>query len=277
MSGLFQRTLTRLGHLSDDSISKLINGELGSMREIRVRSHLANCWQCRARRDVLERAALQVVEYRKHHVERRQPLDPYRRDLFLRRLDEVLEEVSAASWKTRLLSGTHFSIPCVTTPKPVGFAFLAAFALILFFWQRHVPTVSANVLLEKAVQAEVRQSNRGMPGVICQKIEIKTKSRTVERSLYRDSARKRTPRAVRLTPDEQIVRHELETAGVDWQEPLSAARFLQWYDRLPQKTADVKNVNSDVLMLVAIRRRQMSASPHSRCVRPTSTRSRAES
>jgi anti-sigma factor RsiW len=90
MKTLFQHKLTRFGHLSDETITKLIDGELASMREFRANAHLGKCWQCKARRETLEKAAFQVVEFRKHQLERRLPLNPTRRESFLVRLDDKL-------------------------------------------------------------------------------------------------------------------------------------------------------------------------------------------
>ena len=154
--------------------------------------------------------------------------------VFLRRLDQALEEVETASWPSRLFSRIP-SVP-VFRMSPVyasTFVIVAAIVLLVLIWQRNPPAVSAKVLLDEAVHAEAKQANPATPGVIYQKIRIETKSTTLERSLYRDAARHRTPRAVALKPEEQLVRNQLETAGVDWQEPLSATDFRDWRDRQP--------------------------------------------
>jgi hypothetical protein len=250
MKTLFQRTLTRLGHLSDETITKLINGELPSMREFRANAHMAKCWQCKARREVLEKAAFQVVEYRKYHIERRLPLNPSRREAFLTRLDEVLEETATASWRTRLFH--QFRIPSISNMNPVyasTFVIMAAAVLLFFIWQRNAAPVSPSVFLEKAVQADAKQSNSTIPGVLYQKVEIKTKSKTFERALYRDVSHKRKPRPVSLEPDEAKVSKELETAGVDWQQPLSAEAYRKWHNEQPAVEDEVRRSGNELLTL----------------------------
>jgi hypothetical protein len=245
----FHQKVTRLGHPSDEALSRLINGELSSIRTFSVNAHLANCWQCRSRRETLEKVALQVVEYRKYSLQPRLPLDPRRRDVFLDNLDQVLEEIATAPWHARLLSRIS-SIP-VAVMNPVyasTLVIVTAVVLLVLIWQHNAPTVSAKVLLEEAVQAEARQANPA--GVIYQKIKIKANSRTIVRSLYRDPAHHRLPRVAALQPDEAVVRDQLNTAGVNWQQPLSADDFRQWHDQLADKTDSVETQDPNVLTLV---------------------------
>ncbi len=42
------RKLNRLQHLSDETLSRLLSGELSTFRSIRARAHIAKCWGCRS-------------------------------------------------------------------------------------------------------------------------------------------------------------------------------------------------------------------------------------
>src|SRR5260370_32982993 len=94
------RRLLQVSHLPDDALCRLINDEAGSFREGRARAHLAGCWQCRVRYEQLERAAHQVVEYRRQEGQPQLPLDPRRRDAFFAALDRLTaqEGSSGRSW-----------------------------------------------------------------------------------------------------------------------------------------------------------------------------------
>jgi hypothetical protein len=250
MKTFFQQTLTLLGHLSDDTMTKLIDGELSSMHEFRAKSHLGKCWQCKARRETLEKAAFQVVEYRKHQLERRLPLSPKRREMFFERLDEVLEETATAPWWSRVLSQLRSaSIPHMNPVFASTFVIVAAIVLLVVIWQRNSAPVSASVFLEKAVQAEARQSNPTLSGVIYQKVEIKTKSKTFERAFYWDVSHKRKPRAELIRSDEAAIRKVLDAAGVDWQQPLSAEAFKEWHNRQFTAEDKVRRSGDDLLTL----------------------------
>jgi len=250
MKTFFQRTLTLFGHLSDETITKLINGELATLREFPANAHLAKCWQCKARREALEKATFQVVEYRKFQIERRLPLDPRHRETFLTRLDEALAETVPMSWQTRLFS--QFRIPSIPTMNPVyasTFVVAVAAVLLVLIWQRNAPAVSPQVFLEKAVLAETHSSSPIEGGVIYQKVEVRSKSKTIEVALYRDRSRRRKARSVTLSPEEQAARKELEIAGVDWQEPLSAMGFQQWHDSQPHVKDDVRCCNNGLMTM----------------------------
>jgi anti-sigma factor RsiW len=250
MKTLFQHKLTRFGHLSDETITKLIDGELASMREFRANAHLGKCWQCKARRETLEKAAFQVVEFRKHQLERRLPLNPTRRESFLVRLDEVLEETATASWWSRTFSQLRsLSVPHMNPVYASTFVIVAATVLLILIWQRNAAPVSASVFLENAVQAEAKQSGPTLPGVIYQKVEIKTKSKTFERALYRDVSHKRMPRIEKAKADEEAVRKELLSAGVDWQQPLSAEAYRKWHNTQAAAEDEVRRSGDDLLTL----------------------------
>ena len=57
-------------HISDEELTAELNGELAAAGSADVENHLRRCWQCRARRQELERAATEFV------VHRRAALDP---------------------------------------------------------------------------------------------------------------------------------------------------------------------------------------------------------
>src|ERR1700728_2134719 len=104
MKRFFARMVSRATHLSDETISMLVSGELEASQEARAQTHSAKCWQCRGRRDAFEKAALQVVGYRKARLESELPLDPDRRDLFLAQLDQMLGQSAPASTWSKMLA-----------------------------------------------------------------------------------------------------------------------------------------------------------------------------
>ena len=85
--------------------------------------------------------------------------------------------------------------------------------------------------------------------MIYQKLEIKTKSKTFERALYRDVSRKRRPRPEQVKSDEEVMRRKLEAAGVDWQQPLSAEAYRRWHDEQPTAEDEVRRSGGELLTL----------------------------
>jgi hypothetical protein len=238
------------GHLKDGQIIDIINGELASKDAAKAHSHLDSCWKCLARKEQLEGAIFRLVDYRRELLGPYLPPPADGEHRFIARLDRQIEALQR-NWWSRFLSRIRSScIPPLSQSSATIFAVAAAFVLVTLVWHHNLPTVSANAFLDKAIQSEAKPANAPVPGVIYQRIEIKTKTRKLERSIYRDATHKRTPRAVPLKPEEDLVRNELEIAGVDWQEPLSAVKFRQWHDRLASKTDHVKSDGSGISMLV---------------------------
>jgi hypothetical protein len=252
MKTWFARSVTRLGHLSDETITKLINGELSSYREFRANSHLNKCWQCKARREALEKASFQVVEYRKYQLERCQPLNPRRRQDFLTRLDQVWEETTAPTWRSRLSEHLRF-LPAPRMNPVYTSTFVVALAAVLLFliWHRNPPPMSSGTFLAQAVQAEERQAAATTSGVIYQKIEIRARTHTIQRAIYRDASRKRKPRPVVLEPEVRTLQTELVSGGVDWDQPLSARDYAQWHERQSVIRDDVHPSGEGLLTLTS--------------------------
>lgn len=240
----------RIGHLSDEAISMLVSGELSSVRESRALAHLANCWQCRARRDAFEKAALQVVEYRKARLDAELPLDPDRRISFLSQLDQGLEQSAAGpSWPRMHARVRAFRLPNMNPIFASAAVVCIAVIALLWIWQRSTPRISPSALLEEAVAHEQVNPATAQPGVIYQEVKIIAANRTVVRQLYRDRQDKRKLRPEKVPAEVSPVRASLLQAGVDWNAPLSAISYKDWHDRQPVFTDRVTDSGKDLLTL----------------------------
>lgn len=252
MRAWFARSVTRLGHLSDETMARLISGELSSYREFRVNTHLNKCWQCKARREALEKASFQVVEYRKSQLERCLPLNPRRRQEFFKQLDEVWEETSVPSWRFHLTTYLRALPASLMNPAYASTFVVAIAAVLLFFiWHRNPPAMSSRTFLAQAVQAQTQQQSATTSGVIYQKVRVRAGARTVERAIYRDAARKRKPRVLTLKPDERALQTELVSGGVDWDQPLSAHDYASWHERQSLVRDEVRPSGQGLLTLTS--------------------------
>jgi hypothetical protein len=242
--------LGRLSHLSDELLSKLLNDELGSMREAGARAHLAGCWQCKVRYDQLEKAAHQVVEYRRHEVQPRLPQSPKRRDSFLAQLDQMMTEATPEPWWSRALSFVRRPAGDNMTPVLASAIVIVLAAVVLvFIWQRWAQPVSAAELLTRASASDSNSRNADHAGVVYQRVRIKTARKIFERDLYRDEQGRRRPRREPLAPDVKPIEAELEVAGVIWDQPLSAETFKDWHDHQRDPNDQVKRSGNNLLTL----------------------------
>src|SRR5260370_10924926 len=60
-------------HLTDETLSDLVSGELVGGKFRRAQFHLSKCWKCRSRYEQLERAAMGFVELHKEIIKPNPP------------------------------------------------------------------------------------------------------------------------------------------------------------------------------------------------------------
>jgi hypothetical protein len=236
-------------HVSDEELLRLMDGEISGAGARRMQRHLERCWGCRGRYEEVQATIFRFIDYRKQVAAPYLPPPPGGRDRFLHRLDEAILETKV-SLPARLAHYLRSGMARAMSPvlASVFIVALASTALFLI-WQRNAQTVSASELLEKAEAWDHSGTTDGRPGVIYQKIEIRTKTGAVERTVYRDAEGRRRPRLAGSDNSDQTLKRTLELGGINIQRPLSAADFRQWHDHLGNKKDNVRQ-NSGMLTLI---------------------------
>jgi DNA-directed RNA polymerase specialized sigma24 family protein len=134
-----------------------------------------------------------------------------------------------------------------------AYALATAFALVivalLVLWPKGASEPSANDLLARAVAAHTEGTTAAQPGVVCQKVRIRTSRRTLERTIYRDAQGLRQPKPEQLTPEDAQLQTNLAVANVGWDEPLSPSTYKDWHDRQKSPTDEVKRSGNGLLTL----------------------------
>jgi hypothetical protein len=242
--------LRQFKHLSDETLSRLISGELAAVHGFAARSHIDRCWQCRSRREALERAAMQVTEHRNRLVASA-PLNPERRARLITDLRRRgAKNASPPQWANSVFHirtwvgnrmGPLFASAAIIT---------AAAILLLIVWQRSTSPIQAAQLLQRSVASDAMVSS-GKPGVVYQKLRITGAHVTVEHEIYRDSRGIRARRAEPTRGDAAGVREVLAKAGVEWDRPLSSASFREWHDRQAVVSDEVHTEAGNLLTLVS--------------------------
>jgi hypothetical protein len=243
--------LSRFQHLSDETISRLIAGELATVRAFSARSHIEKCWQCRSRREAFERAAMQVTEHRNRLVEGTPP-NPKRRELLLADLRRRAEQSAPQPIWTRSMSYLRMWIDKQMSPIFTSAAIvLTAAVLLIWVWQRSERNpVNAAQLLQRAVASDTVISQE-RTGVIYQNVRITTSRAKVEHEIYRDPRGIRHRRPEPVKAETTSVQHVLSTIGVDWDAPLSATSYREWHDRQTSVSDKVRRDDGNLLTLVS--------------------------
>ncbi len=135
-------------------------------------------------------------------------------------------------------------------PIFAGSALLAlAIVALVVFLAGNASKPGANDLLARAVAARTEGTTAAQPGVVRQKVRIRTAKRTVERTIYRDAQGQRQPKLQRLTPEDAQLQTDLAVADVGWDEPLSPVTYKDWHDRQKSPKDEVKRSGNGLLTL----------------------------
>lgn len=246
---LLKGTLIRLPHLSDETISRLVSGELPTLLSFRAQTHIEKCWQCRVKRDVFERAAMRVTEHRNCLVEQISN-NPQRRAKLLADLHLRVNQVAARPLFSRAILGsperTGISMNPVLASAVIVFA---AVALLIWIWQRPPLSVNAAQLLGRAENFD-QALLHGKPGVIYQRVSIRTSKFKAEHEIYRDAQGVRRRRPAPVQANLESAKGVLTSVGLDWDAPLSALSYQEWHDRQLSVSDTVSKTDGNLLTLV---------------------------
>ena len=137
----------------------------------------------------------------------------------------------ASLWRQKTNDIRHFfhlhMSPTLATA--VALAIASIFFFAVWYGQR-VPVTSAE-FLKRAEMWDAGMQRSNLAGVIYQRIEIRTRKQTVQRTLYRDAQGVRRPKQKHLDSAEESLSMKLASAGVNWEDPLSAGSYRDWHDR----------------------------------------------
>jgi Putative zinc-finger len=219
-------------HPSDESIVAYLDGEIAARKHRQIESHLAGCWKCRRRREKLERAIGEFVDY----MDTTCPPPPRAWRNFERGLAER-ERAEAPRASPR----PWFRVPA----RALQYA-AAALVLGLVMWSWLTPrTVSAKEFLDRGIRAESASLERAGKAMVYQKLRVQRSSTrsavragTVE--LWRDA----TAPHFRRAADDEIWRdldRVLSANGMDPQRPLSPAGYGSWRDRIGGRDEEVSS------------------------------------
>jgi hypothetical protein len=265
-------------HLSDEQLLLTMDGESSAHKAAEVEAHLEACWSCRARRDQIEKAIGDVVEYRDYLMKSFSSVSSGRQAIFVARLEELARDIGGLPLRSRIVRALRafglISQSLVTRRVWIGVLVVASLVVLSFtrFWE--VRRVSASQLLENAQNFEIHALHGVAKPLVYQKLRIRLGNQTVTRTIYRDPVGMRQadrldaakggagdlandtgllsqpqdqPNAVRAADAE--LRQTFLSAHLNWQDPLSPASYSAWYRSLGQKLDEVTTAGHDFITL----------------------------
>jgi hypothetical protein len=244
-----------LRHPSEKELLLAADGELPEPETARIEAHLKACWVCRGLRHDIESAIATFVSVHGAMLDSRIPPSGPSRALLTARLSALYSKESELpqSWWSRIrlvLSRAPVSNVSLLLPCAVALGLSATMALL--FTQRSQSKVAAGDVLARAAVLETQTTRQAEPGVVCQKLVIRTSKRAFERSVYSDVEGQRHPRLQTLGADDAQLRAELAIAGVSWEEPLSAITYKRWHDRQIDLQDEVRQGERNVTITTSV-------------------------
>jgi len=220
-------------HLDDDQLLRYADREMNAREAEPVERHLAACWQCRTQLEELTRTIGDCVRYRKTLFDDCFPSPPAPWCDLHSRMSEVDATLGSSSFPSRLWNGLRqfASTPRQWAPAMAALV-LAAFVINEF---RDTPTVSAAVLLDRAVSAAASQ-----PVAKKRKVRIKMGNRAITRI----SGQGYAPVSQSDWESASALQTLFVKANYSWDDPLSAASFITWRNQLPAKEDSVSQPDS---------------------------------
>jgi hypothetical protein len=215
-------------HPNDEQLVALIDGQLGARQQTSRQHHVESCWRCLARRQQMERTIFALVERRKQVTERFLPLSSGGEERLLLHIDRQSKPI-ARGWTVQLLGAfRHLTLEAMNPIVATALVVIFAVSLLFMIWQRHPSTLNGQDLLNRAQARELAAAEPGLADVICQRVVISSRSQALERTLYHDVRHRRPARLEHLDARAQHVKHTLESAGLNWDSPLSAVDYSRW-------------------------------------------------
>jgi DNA-directed RNA polymerase specialized sigma24 family protein len=157
----------------------------------------------------------------------------------------TVEQPLAQSWWLRLYAPISALLRVRPLVPIAAVSVLLACAMLWITENHQREQLRATNLLNESVRAERHHRIAHGPSVVHQRVAIHTAGRTLEYNVYRDIDSRRHPKAQPMDSDEQVLRTKLEEAGLDWDDPLSAAGFQAWHDHQPGNQDQIQRTGSE--------------------------------
>jgi len=239
----YSRRWSRMqAHPSEEQLFLAFDADLSHGEAERIRKHIEECWECKAKWDEWNEARTGYMQY-KHEVQHHPLPPPANWSSFQLRLNHLSRELHAHRENTlraRLAKRTRILLAAPALRTAVASIGILAFVVgsIVMLSRKDIPTVSASEVLQQSAANEQRALLGAKQPVVYQKLSITVGNRRFVRTIYRDMT---TPRqadhivgaassapANEVAQDVAPAKAAFSDASLDWADPLSPWRFNDW-------------------------------------------------
>jgi hypothetical protein len=230
------------GHLSEEKMIGLLDGELGARAAKTSERHLKSCWTCRHQCEQLRLAMNHFIEVRETLMASASAQPPRGWGDFDGRL--LRAEANTLGLKP--------SAPALRFGRPLFAPAVIGVSLGLLIWLLHVGPLSAKEVLERSSASEAAALTRAGRAVIVQDLKIEYRHRVARVSVWRAPSIKRSKSFWDERGDAGL-KNDLERvyrrAGLEWTEPLSASNHSRWEASLAHHSEAVQTDNATLRVI----------------------------
>lgn len=244
--------LLRDGHLTEEGLLLLLDGELLPPEREQAKAHVNSCWSCRARRDALAHSTADFADYQHAFLAPHMPPPPSGKPLFMARLDELAEELGRPSllriWRKAIIQFSQSLL--ATRIAGITAVLLIVLAAPLFYLFQRTPVVSANELLSQASAAEASTPVGVDKPIVIQRLSIEINGRKMTQTVYRDTVRKRQAHRTNVNAGEELAAERtFHQSSFSWDDPLSPQIYSSWRNGIEEKRDVVTQLSGGLLKL----------------------------
>jgi hypothetical protein len=265
------------GHLSEDDLLLYADGELARDLSLSAEAHLEACWSCRTRAEKYEETIRSYVDYREAVQKPMDEAPPGGWRKFDHQLGALVVAKGQRSPVSRLrgwLGSLRPSLPNLSFNPQLIARFVAVLVIaaiviaVVLFKSNQITIVSANELMQRAVEAQTSSIRITSQPVIHQRLQLRRKTQTKEEAIdwetWHDLGNARfaqkcdgclaVPAEAKSEVSVTDTRHQtpgtlLSTLKavfaanqMDARRPLSASSYQSWRDSLVQKREEVTRI-----------------------------------
>jgi hypothetical protein len=170
-------SLGPIWHPSDEDLLLYCDGELSHRRAQKVRTHLSDCWPCRARQEDVAQSIYRITKYRHRVLDARLGRDLQRDAVVLRRFEAKLR---TAITEIDQAGDNHQRFRCLVNTfscrrlalQLVPAVLVAGLVVLILFRLNSSPAVSAAEILHRSIEAQDRVALHTPEPVVYQKLRV---------------------------------------------------------------------------------------------------------
>lgn len=219
------------GHLTDEALLRLLDGELLPKETEDTAAHVQSCWSCRSRKQAIAHSITDLVDYQNVMAAPYLPPSPDQRAVFLARLDATAAAMGHPSQLRNWFNETRklFKWSQVNQFAQIAGVLTLIASVLAFYLLRTPPVVSADELLNLTAASEARTLKTATEPVVVQKLRISMDQRSFTRTVYRDVAHNWiTSRTEASKSGEPLAKAAYSKSSLDWDSLLDAETYRRW-------------------------------------------------